>query len=116
MDVRHRQNKTGPATGRSSAIARVLFFVCALSRVCDSGVHGQVLEIRAHGGEQSLNYDLIRPVHEFAEVEWQIANDAVSEGIAVIWSAESFVGDASTHSHATDVGLRLRMVRMQRNG
>ena len=71
---------------------------------------GQSVEIRAREKAQELTHDLRQSQQLFKEVRWDVHNSRRDDGIAVIWSIDSFSTQGGKQQYLADAGLNLRIL------
>ncbi len=71
---------------------------------------GQSVEIRAREKAQELIHDLRQSQQQFKEVRWDVHNSRRDDGIAVIWSIDSFSTHTGKQKYLADAGLNLRIL------
>lgn len=71
---------------------------------------GQSVEIRAREKVQELTHNLRHSQQQFTEVRWDVHNSRRADGIAVIWSIDSFSTHSGKQKHLGDAELNLRIL------
>jgi hypothetical protein len=72
--------------------------------------YSQSVEIRAREKAQELTHDLRHSQQLFKEVRWDVHNSRRDDGIAVIWSIDSFSTQGGKQRYLADAGLNLRIL------
>jgi len=71
---------------------------------------GQSVEIRSRGKAQDLTHDLRQSQQRFKEVQLDVHNSRRDDGIAVIWTIDSFSTQNGKQQYIADAGLNLRIL------
>lgn len=71
---------------------------------------GQSVEIRAREKAQELTHDLRYNQQQFKEVCWDVHNSRRDDGIAIVWSIDSFSTHSGKQRYLADAGLNLRIL------
>ena len=106
MDSLNKKNQQGQSEFAFEQIA------VALLLLLFSVQHGsgQSVEIRSREKAQELTHDLRSNLQQFSEVRWDVHNSRRDEGIAVIWSIDSFSTQSGKQRYLADAGLNLRIL------
>ena len=106
MDSLSKKNQQGQSEFAFEQIA-VALLLLALN--IKTG-YGQSVEIRAREKAQELTHDLRHSQQLFKEVRWDVHNSRRDDGIAVIWSIDSFSTQGGKQRYLADAGLNLRIL------
>lgn len=106
MDSLSRKNQQGQSEFAFKQIAVALL----LLDVSVQQGFGQSVEIRAREKAQELTHDLRQSQQLFKEVCWDVHNSRRDDGIAVIWSIDSFSTQGGKQRYLADAGLNLRIL------
>lgn len=106
MDSLSKKNQRGQSEFAFEQIAVALLLLALNIRTG----YGQSAEIRAREKAQELTHDLRQSQQQFKEVRWDVHNSRRDDGIAVIWSIDSFSTQSGKHRFLADAGLNLRIV------
>lgn len=106
MDSLSRKNQQGQSEFAFKQIAVALL----LLDVSVQQSFGQSVEIRAREKAQELTHDLRQSQQLFKEVRWDVHNSRRDDGIAVIWSIDSFSTQGGKQRYLADAGLNLRIL------
>ena len=106
MDSLNKKNRQGQSEFAFMQIAVALLLLALnIKHSC-----GQSLEIRAREKAQELTHNLGNNQQQFSEVRWDVHNSRRSDGIAVIWSIDSFSTHSGKQKYLADAGLNLRIL------
>ena len=106
MDSLSKKNQQGQSEFALKQIAVALLFLVF------SVQHGsgQSVEIRSREKTQELIHDLRQSQQQFKEVRWDVHNSRRDDGIAVIWTIDSFTTQSGKQRYLADAGLNLRIL------
>lgn len=106
MDSLNKKNQQGQSEFAFMQIAVALFLLVF------SVQHGrgQSVEIRSREKAQELTHHLRSNLQQFSEVRWDVHNSRRDDGIAVIWTIDSFSTHSGKQKYLADAGLNLRIL------
>ena len=106
MDSLNKKNQQGQSEFAFKQIAVALFLLVF------SVQHGrgQSVEIRSREKAQELTHHLRSNLQQFSEVRWDVHNSRRDDGIAVIWTIDSFSTHSGKQKYLADAGLNLRIL------
>jgi hypothetical protein len=106
MDSLNKKNQPGQSEFAFKQIAVALFLLVLSVQHCS----GQSVEIRSREKAQELTHHLRSNLQQFSEVRWDVHNSRRDDGIAVIWSIDSFSTHSGKQKYLADAGLNLRIL------
>ena len=106
MDSLNKKRQQGQSEFAFEQIAVALLLLALNTKIG----YGQSVEIRAREKAQELTHNLRHSQQLFKEVRWDVHNSRRDDGIAVIWSIDSFSTQGGKQRYLADAGLNLRIL------